>query len=252
MRTIHFSEDEDEIDMALSLTHRQVGDITVIACAGRIVEGDESAALNACIDGLAPRRYFVLHLGEVTFVDSSGLGLLVRLLMRTRNSQGDLKLCSAPANVTEVLRVTQLDAIFDLSATEGDAITAFYQPRKQASADYRFATDILCADVSEDVLVYVGRLLQQAGYGVVSASNLTDAVILLSATRPRVVVAGHGMRAVSGTRSAETFARLVQACTVIDLPRDFSNRDAGAAGVELLGQVRAALGPDAPSSRATV
>jgi anti-sigma B factor antagonist len=234
--------------MAISLAYRQIGDITAVTCTGRIVEGDEARSLREYFDALEPRRFFVLHLGGVTFVDSAGLGLLVRLLTRAQRAGGDLKLAAVPARIVEVLRMTRLDRILEAHETEADAVASLYQPGRRAPSDYRFTTDILCADVSTDVLAYLGQLLGQAGYGVVSASNLPDAVILLNATRPRLVIAGQSIREVTGTASAETFARLTESRPVIDLPADFGRHEAGEAGADLLERVRQALGPGALTS----
>ena len=74
--------------MALSLESRSVGDITVVTCRGRIIEGDEATALKQHLSDLPPHPYFVLDLAGVDFVDSAGLGLLVRLLMNSRLRHG--------------------------------------------------------------------------------------------------------------------------------------------------------------------
>ena len=63
--------------MALAFHSRYVGEVTVVTCAGRIVEGDDSAAFQAHLDALIlVNPQILLHLGEVTFVDSAGLGML--------------------------------------------------------------------------------------------------------------------------------------------------------------------------------
>ena len=73
--------------MALQVEARHVGKVTVMKCAGRIVAGDESEHLHKEFGKLLPEhKHFVLHLGEVNFVDSSGLGLLVRLAASARSA----------------------------------------------------------------------------------------------------------------------------------------------------------------------
>jgi anti-sigma B factor antagonist len=227
-----------EAFVPLSLQSRRVGDITVVTCAGGIVEGAESTALKEHFaDLLFDRPYVVLDLGEVAFVDSSGLGLLVRLLNRTRTSRGDLKLCAVRAPIAEVLRVTRLGTIFESYATAAEAIAAFYQPSRLAETVDRFKTDILCVDPSDDVLVYLHQLLSQGGYGVLTASNLPDARILLTATQPKLLIVGAGLSAAMGTRTVETVNGMAAGGAVIQLPDDFSHRDAGEAGRDLLAQV---------------
>ena len=81
--------------LPLSLKTRAVGDVTIVQCSGRIVAGPEAESLREHVCGtLQDHRDIILHLGEVAFIDSSGLGMLVRLLTSTRRVSGDLKLCS--------------------------------------------------------------------------------------------------------------------------------------------------------------
>jgi anti-sigma B factor antagonist len=224
------------------MQNHRVGDITVVKCSGRITEGTESAALQQHLNDLFPLQPFIiLDLGDVQFIDSSGLGLLVRLLARTERARGSLKLCAVPPNIREVLRVTRLAPIFESHESETDAIAACYQRTKSGGAQHRFRADILCVDASSDVLAYVRQLLTQAGYGVVSTDNLADALMLLKATHPKLVVIGAEMRAASGTRSAEAFNTLAAARAVMELPVDFSSLEAGEAGRQLLDAVRAIL-----------
>ena len=69
--------------MPLSIDSHRAGEITVLTCSGRIIEGAESATLQKRVDDLiAEGPYIILHLGGIEFIDSSGLGLLVRCLIR--------------------------------------------------------------------------------------------------------------------------------------------------------------------------
>ena len=90
--------------MSLSIASRSVGDITVLTCTGRIVEGDEATTLESYVKKLLPwQPYIVVDAGGVTFVDSCGLGLLLRLRTLARTAAGDLKLCAANHRVRDVL-----------------------------------------------------------------------------------------------------------------------------------------------------
>src|SRR4051794_28443801 len=65
----------------LSLQSRDIGDITVVKCGGRLVEGTEAATLKQYLNGRLPQfPYIVLDLADVQFLDSAGLGLLARLV----------------------------------------------------------------------------------------------------------------------------------------------------------------------------
>ena len=81
--------------MSLSVDSRHCGTVYVVRCAGRIVTGEEIAVLEGSINrGLREFNYLVLHAGDVTRVDSTGMGLLVRFLTRIKNNGGDLRLAA--------------------------------------------------------------------------------------------------------------------------------------------------------------
>jgi anti-sigma B factor antagonist len=234
----------------LSLEDRSVGDITVVTCRGRIVEGDESAALKQHFSDLPPHPYMVLDLGGVDFVDSSGLGSLVRVLMRIKAANGQMTVCAVPPRIREVLRLTHLETIFELHETQAAAIEAFYRPSKTPGPLHRLQADILIVETSEDVLAYVRQLLGQAGYGVITASHLPDALTLLKAVRPKMVVIGATAHAMRGTLAADTFNQLTSTMAMVVLPAGFSRDDAGEAGRDLLNKVRAVMGSDGHERRA--
>jgi anti-sigma B factor antagonist len=234
--------------VAISFETRRVGDIAVVRIAGRLVEGSESAALQKHIDGLMPfGTQILLNLAEVEFLDSSGLGLLVRYLTRTRNAHGNLKLCALPPQLLEVLRVTRLQGVFDPYASEADAIAAFYHRSDSATDSFRFRIDVLCVDFSTDVQAYLRELLGQVGFGVLTAGNLPDALVLLQATRPKLLVISRDLRGARSTLTAEKFNALADKIAVVELPEDFSHAEAGQAGQVLVGKVLAAIG--APPAR---
>jgi anti-sigma B factor antagonist len=227
--------------LALTLESRRVGKVTVTKCTGRIVGGEESAPLLQQVAGLVPGEpYIVLNLEAVEFLDSSALGLLVRLRSRAQNAGGDVKLCALPPRVTEILRVTKLHTIFDIQASEEDAVGAFYREVETTTAPERLATDILCVSSSVDVIAYLREVLRQAGHGVMTSDNLPDALMLLRATRPRVIVMSAELRG-ANSRAADAFREMAENLPVVELPPDFSHRDAGAAARRLLDHVVEAM-----------
>src|SRR5262245_24021548 len=164
--------------MQLSLQHRQVGYVTVVNCSGRLVSGEEADALLKRIDELLPMNSrILLHLGEVDYIDSGGLGLLVRCLTRVQNAAGQLSVCALSPKVRDVLRVTKLDRVLKPYYAEADAIASAHS---EANED---GTLVLCADTSRDVLAYLRSLLKAAGHRVVTAENLHDGLILLKTMR---------------------------------------------------------------------
>src|SRR5215831_6199129 len=145
--------------MQLTLHHRLVGDATVVTCRGRLIFGAESTALQQSLDALLPRsRHVVLHLGEVDFIDSGGLGLLVRYLARAQRSTATLSVCAVSPKVDEVLRITKLKTVFPPYETEALAITEVHQ--RDATYDDIARTRVLCVDASSDVSTYLRELLK--------------------------------------------------------------------------------------------
>lgn len=230
--------------MSLSMASRSVGDISVVACTGRIVEGDEAAMLEAHVKKLFPwQPYIVLDLAGVTFVDSCGLGLLLRLRTLARTAAGDLKVCAANHRVDEVLRITRLDGVLPRYESELEAITAFYTPARPEDPWRSLEVDVLCVHASLDVLAYAREVLKQAGFGVATASNVSDARMLLRATAPRVLVIDSDSHArLAALTGEDPGGRLA----VVAWPEGFSTEDAGAAAHELLAGVNLAVA-DAPS-----
>jgi anti-anti-sigma factor len=221
--------------MSLALHTHVAGDIAVIECSGRIVDGEETAALyRQVLDLLAVHRFFVVDLCEVSFVDSAGLGLLVRLLSRVRGKAGDLKLCGTGPNIDHTLTVTRLNGVLGSYATQGDAVAAFYHGERGADLPVRAAVDIVCIHSSPDVLAYLRELMRQAGYAVMTTHSVADGLTLIRATEPRVVVIEHALRSWMTGGMPEIFNQFAENADVIDLPPSFVTEDAGLAGARLL------------------
>lgn len=226
--------------MPLSLHTRGVGDVTIVRCSGRIVAGDETETLRKQVSELLPdRSEVVLHLGEVVFIDSSGLGMLVRLLTSIRRARGDLKLCNLPESIRRVLQMTSLTTLFDIHPAEEDAVLAFYRRQSVAARPAMAGPAVLCIDQSVDVLAYLRELLQRAGYNVLTNNNLRDSLILLRATRPGLTILGPSLKAAPGTE--QDFRLACAAVPVLELESQFSTLDAGQAATGLLEKVRALL-----------
>ena len=142
--------------MRLSLETRGVGDVTIVRCKGRIVAGGETELLHVHVHRLMEDRTdIVLHLGDVVFIDSSGLGMLVRLMISMRKNGGDLKLCNVPQDVHKVLKMTNLNTLFAMHESEEDAISAFYRRNATSEPKTFDGPRLLCVDPSPDVLAYL-------------------------------------------------------------------------------------------------
>jgi anti-anti-sigma factor len=104
----------------LTVTVKDSDDGVVLQCQGRIVRGDETAIL--CAAGRQEGRNVTLDLTEVDAIDAAGIGSLVSL----QASGVYLTLLNPTAQVREVLRVTQLQSIFEIreSRATGELIMA--------------------------------------------------------------------------------------------------------------------------------
>ena len=113
--------------MSLKITNREVGGITVVNLSGRLTLGDASALLRQSLKDLLEggKKKIVLNLGEVGYIDSSGLGELVSSFTTVRNSGGELKLANLTQKVNDLLTVTKLYTVFEIHNDEQAAISSF-------------------------------------------------------------------------------------------------------------------------------
>jgi anti-sigma B factor antagonist len=118
---------QEEINVALKITTREVDGVTVAALDGRIVLGEESNALREKVKSLVAegKKKIVLNMDNVTFIDSAGLGTLVAAHHSAKGQGASLKLCHLGTKFQEVLQITKLMTIFDVYNTEAEAVGSF-------------------------------------------------------------------------------------------------------------------------------
>jgi anti-sigma B factor antagonist len=106
---------------------RQVDAVTVVDLSGRITLGEGSVVLRDTIRDLVSkgRIKILLNLGEVTYIDSSGIGELVSAFTTVRNQGGELKLLNLTKKVHDLLQITKLYTVFDIKDDEAGAIQSF-------------------------------------------------------------------------------------------------------------------------------
>jgi len=113
--------------MGLEIRTRTVGTVVVIEAEGRFTSMDGRTKLRDMVHVLtnSGTKRFVLHLERVEFIDSSGIGELLRSHFVIRQSAGDLKLARVHPKVMEVLRISHLDSVFEIHPGEEEALRAF-------------------------------------------------------------------------------------------------------------------------------
>ena len=119
--------------MDLKITNRVVDGVVVLALDGRIVLGEETTALRENVKSLLSggQKNIVLDLTNVTMIDSSGLGTLVAAHSSAKSNGASLRLCNVGSRFNELLLITKLYTVFEVSSTEAEAVRAM---AKSASA----------------------------------------------------------------------------------------------------------------------
>jgi|HubBroStandDraft_3_1064219.scaffolds.fasta_scaffold05332_3 anti-sigma B factor antagonist len=109
---------------------RIVGSVTILDVSGRITLGEGNIMLREIVKGLADKgqKAIVLNLGEVNYIDSSGVGELVKAHTTIRNQGGQLKLVNLTRRVHDLLQMTRLSAVFDIQKDEASAVQSFAGP----------------------------------------------------------------------------------------------------------------------------
>jgi len=106
---------------------RKEGDITIIDARGKIAFGEGVTKLRETVANLIAggNRKVILNLKEVDYVDSSGMGEIVRSHMAIRKQGGQLKLANLSKMVTELLQATGMNKVFDIHTDETAAVHSF-------------------------------------------------------------------------------------------------------------------------------
>ena len=113
--------------MSVNLNIRQVGDVTVVDVAGRITLGEGSSALRDTLKEIVGKgqKNILLNLGDVSYIDSSGIGELVSGFTTVTNAGGKLKLLNLNKRVKDLLQITKLYTVFDVYEDEAHAVRSF-------------------------------------------------------------------------------------------------------------------------------
>jgi len=121
--------------MDMTTSTRQVGGVTIVDISGRIVLGEESAALRSLVGDLLNKGHkkILFNLGDVDYIDSSGLGHLVSAFSSVQKQGGELKLLHLTKKVQDVMQITRLYTVFDIMDDEGAAVRSF-APSSAATA----------------------------------------------------------------------------------------------------------------------
>ena len=115
--------------MGFDIQTRAIGAVVVIEAVGRFTSADGRTKLRDLVHVLtnSGTKKFVLHLERVEYIDSSGIGELLRSHFVVRQSAGDLKLACVHPKVMDVLRISRMHTIFEIHPGEAEALRAVGQ-----------------------------------------------------------------------------------------------------------------------------
>lgn len=113
--------------MEMTTSIREVADVTIVDISGRIVLGDESAALRDMVRRLLStgHKKILFNLANVNHIDSAGLGHLVGAFTTVQKHKGELKLLNLSNKVSDLMQVTKLYTVFDIMDDEAVAVKSF-------------------------------------------------------------------------------------------------------------------------------
>jgi len=113
--------------MNMTVSTRQRGSVTIVDISGRIVLGEESAALRDLVCNLLDKghKQILFNLADVNYIDSAGLGSLVSAFTSVRKQNGELKLLKLTNKVHDVLQITKLYTVFDILNDEAEGLNSF-------------------------------------------------------------------------------------------------------------------------------
>jgi anti-sigma B factor antagonist len=113
--------------MSLKYQMRQVDNVTILDLSGRITLGEGSVTLRDAVRDVLAKgsNKILLNLGDVNYIDSSGIGELVSAYTTVKNQGGEMKLLNLTKKVHDLLQITKLYTVFDIKDDEAEAVAAF-------------------------------------------------------------------------------------------------------------------------------
>jgi len=111
----------------MHIQQRSVGDVTIIDMGGKMTLGEGDELLRDKVNSLVQQgqKKIVLNLAEVPYIDSAGLGEIVRTYTTVSRNGGSLKLLSLTKRIQDLLSITKLLTVFETFESEADAVRSF-------------------------------------------------------------------------------------------------------------------------------
>lgn len=111
----------------MTITERKSGDVTILDVEGKILLGEGDVQLKRKIDELieSNQTKLVLNLANVPYMDSGGLGEIVRSYTTVKRAGGELKLLNATKRISDLLTITKLITVFEIHEDEAASVASF-------------------------------------------------------------------------------------------------------------------------------
>jgi anti-sigma B factor antagonist len=111
----------------MDIEERATGDVMVLDLKGKVTQGEGDELLKDKVNSLVNQGYkkILLNLEEVPYIDSAGLGEIVRTYTTVSRQGGALKLVNLTKRITDLLSITKLLTVFETFESEADAIRSF-------------------------------------------------------------------------------------------------------------------------------
>jgi anti-sigma B factor antagonist len=111
----------------MKIVERQVGDVVILDLHGKILIGEGDDALREAVTKLADagKTKILLNLADVPYVDSAGLGEIVRTYTTVSRKGGKLKLLNLTKKIQDLLSITKLLTVFETHESEDEAVRSY-------------------------------------------------------------------------------------------------------------------------------
>jgi anti-sigma B factor antagonist len=111
----------------MQIEERMVGDVVVLDLKGKITLGEGDELLKDKVNSLVNQGHkkIVLNLADVPYIDSAGLGEVVRTYTTVSRQGGSLKLLNLTKRITDLLSITKLLTVFETFDSENEAVRSF-------------------------------------------------------------------------------------------------------------------------------
>jgi anti-sigma B factor antagonist len=138
--------------MAFEAKLRRSDDVMIVDLSGRLVLGESADHLHDLIKQAleAGDRKFLLNMASVSYMDSSGIGELVRSCVRVTGAGGEMKLIHVQGRIANILQITKLRRVFEVFADEATALSSF---RSKAATDDPVSLAKKAADIEQKAIL---------------------------------------------------------------------------------------------------